>query len=126
MLATQNRLLFLNQSEGKGRGVFTSDSIPKGGLIEICPTIILSKEDTQGIHKTLLHDYYFLWNNDGQSAIALGYGSLYNHSETPNAIFELVYGDDEIHFIAQRDIEAGEEITINYLEIRDGKFELWF
>ena len=46
-------------------------------------------------------------------ALALGYGSLYNHSYQPNARY-----DDQpagaMTFTALRDIRAGEEITINY------------
>ena len=35
-----------------------------------------------------LYNYCFSWgDNYEHTAIALGYGSLYNHSYTPNAIF---------------------------------------
>ena len=126
MLATQLPHLYLQHDSSKGRCVFTSSEIMQGSIIEICPVIILSKEDTLKIHETLLHDYYFLWNAEEESAIALGYGSLYNHSETPNAQFELVYGDNEIHMIAAINIEPGSEITINYMEIKNEKYKLWF
>jgi SET domain-containing protein len=71
-----------------------------------------------------LHDYYFQWDGD-QAAIALGLGSLYNHSEAPNAEFEMDYDFDQIRFAAILDIAAGQEITTDY---RSGKPEmkLWF
>ena len=46
-------------------------------------------------------------------ALALGYGSLYNHSYRPNARYDDV-GQRTKLFTALRAIEPGEEITINY------------
>ena len=46
-------------------------------------------------------------------ALALGYGSLYNHSYQPNARYDDESGQTKV-FTAIRDIEAGEEITVNY------------
>jgi uncharacterized protein len=127
LLTTQSIPLYIIDDELKGRSVHTASDITEGSIIEICPVIILSKDDTLNIHKTLLHDYYFLWNvEDNTSAIALGYGSLYNHSDTPNADFELVYGDNEIHIIATEDIAAGTEICIDYMSGKVGESGLWF
>ena len=50
------------------------------------------------------------WSLDGSRG---GNGTHYiNHSCTPNAFMQILY--DHILFIALRDIEAGEEITIDY------------
>lgn len=76
------------------------------------------------MHATALHDYYFQWGGD-RAAIALGLGSLYNHSERNNARFTLDYEFGQIRFLAVRDIEAGEEITTNY-RAGDPKMKLWF
>ena len=74
-----------------------------------------------------MHDFYFLWGEDPISgAIALGYGSLYNHSAEPNAIFELDFDNNTIDFICIREIPAGKEILIDYHEGIRGKSELWF
>jgi len=90
----------------------------------LSPVILLSAEDRIKIHDTHLHDYYFQWDGD-QAAIALGLGSLYNHSDKANAMFTMDYDFKQIRFVAIRDIGAGEEITTNY---RKGKPEmpLWF
>lgn len=56
--------------------------------------------------------YVFGWG-EGATALALGYGSLYNHSYDPNAT--TVETDDELVITAVRDIAAGEEIFINYM-----------
>jgi len=63
----------------------------------------------------LLYEYYYLWGEGHDTcAIALGFGSLYNHSTHPNAEFIPDYSDDTIIFTALRDIAAGEEITVDY------------
>lgn len=107
-----------------GRGVFTGADIPAGTTIELAEVLLLSAADRTIIHKTSLHDYYFQWDGD-RAAIALGYGSLYNHSDESNALFELDYDFNQIRFSAQRDIAAGEEITTNY-RVGDPEMELWF
>ena len=58
-------------------------------------------------------------------AIALGYGSLFNHSDTPNAEFNLDLDAENIHFLATEDIAAGIEITTNYRAGRPDQ-PLWF
>ena len=45
-------------------------------------------------------------------ALALGYGSLYNHSYKPNATYK--HGHASISYQALRNIPEGEEICINY------------
>ncbi|MEM6395943.1 MAG: SET domain-containing protein [Bacteroidota bacterium] len=106
--------LYPNSSPISGRGVFTAEALPKGSAIEIAPVIVLSKEDKEAIHQTHLHDYYFDWGKDGRAAIALGFGSLYNHSPDPNADYYMDFEAQTINFFTRRDIAAGEEITIDY------------
>ncbi len=126
MLLSQMPNLYISHHPQKGRGVHCTEDIPKGALIEICHVIVLSKEDAALIHKTHLHDYYFLWDEQKESiAIALGYGSLYNHSSTPYAETESLIESNELRIIAIRDIPAGEEITFNYQgQVKDT--EIWF
>jgi uncharacterized protein len=47
-------------------------------------------------------------------ALALGYGSLYNHSNPSNMRYETDGESLSIRFITVREIEADEELTINY------------
>lgn len=74
----------------------------------------------------MLYAYYFAWGASlEEAAIALGYGSLYNHGPYPNASFIPDERDAVIVFTALRDIEAGEEITVDYHEgLHKGR--LWF
>ena len=56
-----------------------------------------------------------LWGDDSErSAIALGYGSLYNHFCPSNADYFMDFEAETIDIVAVRYIEAGDEITINY------------
>lgn len=119
--------LYIGQTEEKGRGVFTAADIHEGDTIEICPVIELPATEMPVIHKTFLHDYYFVWNEDEKSgAIALGFGSLYNHEVFPNADFIVDYEQKVIEIVAIRDIAAGSEITINYHGESGDDEKLWF
>ena len=44
----------------------------------------------------------------------MGYGSLYNHSNTPNADWEADWDTKTITFYALNNIKVEEEITLNY------------
>lgn len=119
--------IFIKHTKDKGRGVFTDGLINKGGIIESSPVIVFEKDDWQYISKTDINCYCFYWDktlNDG--AIALGYGSLFNHSYDPNAYFIRRIKDNTIDFIALRDINANEEITINYNGSENKNAPLWF
>nr|AWJ66330.1 hypothetical protein [uncultured bacterium] len=120
--------LYITHHPVKGRCVHCAEDIKKGSLIEICPVITLSVEDTKLIHQTHLYDYYFGWDEDKDtSALVLGYGSLYNHSPTPNAESDRLMAAKELHIIAIQDIPAGKEITINYQgTAKNSPCEIWF
>jgi SET domain-containing protein len=119
--------LYIAPSPLGGRGVFTAEAIPAGSLIEICPVIVLSKKDCEQIHKTCLYDYYFLWGEEDEAcALALGYGSLYNHSFEPNAEYSPDFETDTFEFLALNDISPGEEITVNYNGDPEEQAPLWF
>lgn len=119
--------LFIATSGEKGNGVFTATEINKGDLIEICPVIVIPSTQRGLIHNTILHDYYFLWGEANEScAIALGYGSIYNHSSTPNAQFVKDHEAEKIIIECIEDIRAGEEITFQYIEDGVTGYKLWF
>jgi hypothetical protein len=121
--------IYIAESEERGRGVFTSEDIDNEDIIEICPLIIILKEQIPFLDKTTLYDYYFLMPDDSENAcLPLGYGMLYNHNPEPNAevVFDLANNYIQIHCI--HPIAAGEEIFINYqnVEAEDEKPKLWF
>lgn len=119
--------LFVKEVDGKGRGVFTTEDIPKGTRIEESPVIILSKKDTESADKTLLHDYLFVWGEKQvKTCVALGYCSVYNHSYQPNCDHEMDLEKKSMSVRTTRAIKKGEELFINYNgELKD-KSPLWF
>ncbi len=119
--------LYMAPSDLHKRGMFTAEPIDAGNTIEVCPVIVLSKKDRTAIHQTTLHDYYFTWGEaDDACAIALGYGSLYNHSYEPNARFLIDMEMETISIRSIKNIEAGEEIKINYNGDPKDQSDLWF
>ncbi len=112
--------LFISTSNLHGRGVFTTEAIAKGNTIEVCPVIPLPTQQLQWIDKTILYDYYFEWDdNEMAGALVLGYGSIYNHSRTPNARYLVDLQAGTLDVFSIKDIEAGEEITFNYNGLPD-------
>lgn len=124
-MSTRIPSLYVAASPRGGRGVFTALPIEPDSLIEVCPIILLPPKDIELVHQTHLHDYYFLWGQMG-CAIALGYGSLYNHASAPNAEYEMDFDNLTIDIYSLRRIEAGEEITICYTDGEDERTTLWF
>src|ERR1700724_2093291 len=108
----QSPLIYLRKVKGKGRGVFARQAIKNGSVSERVPVLLVPMEHLiGGMHSPILARFFYMWNNKNV-AISLGYGSLYNHSYTPNAHYQ--HGAMTITYSALRDISKGEEITINY------------
>lgn len=105
----QSVLITSKQTRNRGRGVFARQHIPAETVIERVPVLVVPVDE---IAASRLADYAFTWGR-GTVAVALGYGSLYNHSYAPNARYQDV-GRGTKEFVAIRDIAAGEEITVNY------------
>ncbi len=126
-MSQQVPYLYVASSKIHDRGVFCARLIPEGSIIEICPVLFIPPKDMEMIKKTTLFDYYFAWGEDDKSgAIALGYGSIYNHSHRPNAKYLVDYEELCIKIYAIKDIEAGEEITFNYNGDPKDQSKVWF
>jgi SET domain-containing protein len=107
-----------------GRGIYATRGIKKGEFLEEAPVIISPKTEREHLKKTVLLNYCFRWN--GHLAIALGYGSIFNHSYTPNARYITNIDNQSIDFYSMTDIREGEEITVNYNGDPKDKSPLWF
>ena len=119
--------LFINDSDDKGRGVFTRERIPAGTVIEVAPVIVMAKTEREHLDKTLLHDYIFEWGKDkDQCAMALGLIPIYNHSYKSNCEYFMDFEDQTIFVKTVRLIEKGEELTINYNGDWNDEKILWF
>ena len=119
-------MLYVATRDAKGRGVYSTKTIRRGAIIERCEVLEIPEVDTALLDETVLYNYYFCWGEDqNDGAIALGNGSIYNHSYTPNAIYRIDLDDQVLEFEALRDIPANEEITINYNGVPEDKSPLW-
>ena len=110
MTLTPSDAIEIRRARGKGRGVFARRPIRKGEVIERVPMLVFPAAEHEKL--TVLSNYCFA-RGAGTVALALGFGSLYNHSYRPNARYDDV-GPRTKQFTALRRIEPGEEITINY------------
>ncbi|WP_298669116.1 SET domain-containing protein [uncultured Methanofollis sp.] len=120
--------IVVGETTEKGRGVFAARDFLPGEVIEVCPVIVSAgARDEDLIDRTNFYNYYFAWGEDDRAcAIALGYGSLYNHSYHPNADHRRDFAAGTITVTAYRHIRAGEEITINYTGPVDCRDPVWF
>jgi hypothetical protein len=123
-----NLQLYLLQSENKGRGVHTKGAIKAKTVIETAPVIVMTDADRQLLDQTLLHDYIFEWQPNGEKmcCMALGWVPMYNHSHRSNCEYFMDYDDDSIYIETVRDIKPGEELTINYNGTWNNKDKVWF
>jgi SET domain-containing protein len=119
--------LFVEDTDGKGRGVFTRERIPANTIIEIAPVIVMQQADRVHLDKTLLHDYIFEWGHDkDKCAMALGLIPVYNHSYKSNCEYYMDFDDDLMMIKTVRAIKNGEELTINYNGDWNDAKKVWF
>jgi uncharacterized protein len=123
MAIRQSDAVEVKRAVGKGRGVFARRAIRKGEVFETCPVLVLPAGSIEDFSAGL-GPYVFLWG-EGKLALALGHGSLYNHSYRPNARYSDV-GPQSKAFTALRDIAPGEEITVNYNGELGRRKKVWF
>lgn len=109
----------------RGRGVFALRAFSPGECIEAAPVLLVPAVESEHVARTVFDSYVYHWP-DGALALVLGFGSLYNHSYTPNARFNRDVDHAVMRYTALRTIEAGEEILINYNGDPDCRDPLWF
>ena len=99
-----------------GKGCFATVLFPKNRKIGELVGERVSRQEAarrmrgrKRLHICAINSY---WGIDGNSG---GNGTQYiNHSCTPNCRIKIIYG--HILFFALRDIQPGEEITLDYVE----------
>ena len=105
----------VKESPGKGFGVFATEFIQKGEIIEECHLITLP---IPYCHQNILDDYRFNWPqgpNPIEQVLPLGYGCIYNHDDNNNAMWRDHPEHNRIfQYFAVRDIQPGEEICTWY------------
>ncbi len=108
----RSRKIYVDDSSIHGRGVFCSEPIKAGEILEECHFFLVPNDRE---HPPILHDHFFSWPKGGKElAICLGFGSIFNHSESPNADWQTDPQKNKFIFFAIRDIDPNEEICTNY------------
>lgn len=117
--------IYVGPSQLHDRGILAKKTFYPGQVIEVCPVLVIPKEQSNHIDSTVLYDYYYSWENE-DTAICLGLGSLYNHSYNPNAEYTKNTEDRSITIICRRQIRQGEEVTLNYNGDAESQNRVWF
>lgn len=100
---------------GKGRGLRAGRRFVSKEVVDSVPVIVIPGREWELAGQTVLAKFVFAWDDTtGSMALALGRVSLLNHSYEPNLAAEKRVASRMIDFTALRDIEPGEELTINY------------
>jgi SET domain-containing protein len=99
--------LVVKKSLMHGYGVFALKAIKKGEKIEECYILLSRRGGDKG-----LEDFYF--DAKRKYAIFTGFGSIYNHSDDPNATYTININKRLATIKAANDIRKGEEILISY------------
>lgn len=107
-----SRRIYLKNSGEAGRGVFAAEDIKSGEIVEESPYILIREEMVDPV----LGTYVFGGppGYDMLRCIVLGYGSLFNHSYSPNVFPSRCDENSMIVFFANRDIKKDEELTFDY------------
>jgi hypothetical protein len=114
----------VGRSHLHGTGVFANRRFEVDEVIERCPVLVVEGVDADAVVDTVLGNYVYEW--EPGYALALGFGSLYNHSHDPAARYEMDYEEIEIHIVARRRIARDEEITISYNGDATDQSPVWF
>lgn len=122
-----SKQLYIKNVKGKGRGVFCKQTIAKDEIFEIAPVIVLPAQDYNTATASALCDYFFNFNKEeGTLALALGFGSLYNHAVHSNAAYSLDRENKTMQYYALEEIKPGTEICINYGGESGKEYKEWF
>jgi len=117
------RLELRHVPEIDGWGVFATEFIKEGELVEMSPTIVIPKKlidiaiwacQAEGMsNRDLVLDQYTIrWNDN--LACPLGWIGLYNHSDNNNAMFVGEHEKSLIGILTVKDINPGQQVLVYY------------
>jgi SET domain-containing protein len=119
----------IGQSKIEGIGLFADQFIPKGTVTwKFDPKFDIyfdpgEVEEMSELKKNLITHYAYLSKKSGKYVYSIDNTRFANHSTNPNIAEneKLSQGSVEICTIAMRDIQIGEEMTIDYraIDVKD-------
>ena len=111
--------IYVESSPIHGLGVFASEDINEGEILEVCPVIDMGMRFGDTSH--ILIDYRFNWPQGGSTlykqVVSTGFALLYNHSNTPNAAWRSNLENNTFEFYSIKNIKAGEEVFVWYGDV---------
>ena len=110
----QSNKIEVKKSSIHGYGVFATDSILKGEILEECHFMSIPVDEYENYNR--LTDFVFLYPIDNPTRLAwpFGNGCIYNSSSNPNADWSIDIERKLFIFKSITDINKGEEIFTNY------------
>lgn len=118
----QSTKIVVNYSGIEGIGVFATQDIKQGEIIERCPMVRLGWRSNY-VHDPVIWKYLYTQpkcdcddckNHGFIFWMVLGYGMIYNHQDIPNTKWSFNYKQAIADVVATKDIKAGEEIFVSY------------
>ena len=111
--------IYVESSPIHGLGVFASEDINEGEILEVCTVIDMGMKFGDNSH--ILIDYRFNWPQGGspwdKQVVSTGFALLYNHSNTPNAAWRSNLENNTFEFYSIKNIKAGEEVFVWYGDV---------
>jgi hypothetical protein len=105
------------------KGLFAACDIAPRTVLHEAPCIMVPKSQYDDHCKHTIFEEYLFNAPDGTRMLALGYGSLFNHSRKPNADYRLSPSTQTITYsTGHRPVKKGEELCIYY----GSDDHLWF
>jgi SET domain-containing protein len=109
---------YVAESPGMGFGLFSKNLVPKGTVIwrfvEGFDTKVHKEkyESLSEIQKKFVDEYF--WKEGDYLYSSCDHSVFQNHSSNPNSITS-----GSLYMVASRNIEVGEELTVNYSHFDD-------
>jgi hypothetical protein len=103
-------------------GVFATEKITKGELIERCPMIQMvwrgkyhgDPQISNYLYSNVSCQCKECQSHGPHMFMVLGYGMMYNHQDDPNTVWSFNYQNLIADVISTKEIHAGEEIFVSY------------
>lgn len=108
------KVVLFNDPE-KGRGLKAGMAMSAGEVVMTVPLLIFNERDSRLLGRTMMAHYVFHYQGE-QTALALGLGSIFNHSGTYwNTDWRAHPTDPTLYeFFLLDDVAEGDELLINY------------
>ena len=105
--------VYVKRVRGKGWAAFCAKKIPIYTDFNVTPLLVLTAKQTKLMADSILESYWYDFG-PRQRAIALGLGSIMNHSSNPNCSFHFSATKRTLTFFSLEEIPAHTELTHDY------------